>query len=83
MLTQSLHHNPQAIAGRNTSCRKLIAQVAGGKLILCAAIGALYCHTSHWLVSLERDLARHWNQVKRSGWCLCGSGTGKPGKYSE
>lgn len=83
MLTQSLQNNPQGIPGRHTSCRKFIAQVAGGKLILRAAIRAFHGHAGHGLISLKGDLTRHWNQVKWSGWCLCGSGGRKPGEYSK
>lgn len=83
MLPQSLENNPQAIAGWNAASRELIAQITSGKLVLRATVGAFYSHTGHWLIPLEGNLARHGNQVKGSGRCLCGNGGRKPGKYSD
>ncbi len=83
MLPEPLENNPQAIARRDAARGQLIPQIAGGKLIVRAAVGAFHRNACHGLIALERDLARHGNQVKGSGRCLCGGGDREAGNYSE
>ena len=83
MLPQPLKNDSESVAGRNAARHKLIPQIAGGKLIPRAAVWALHGNSCHRLIRLERDLARHRNQVKGSSGCLRTDGGRQPGDYSE
>jgi hypothetical protein len=83
MLAKSLKNDPQTIARGNAACREFITQVAGGELVVRAAIGAVNRDACQWLISFEGDLARRGNQMKRSCGCLCGSGRRESAEYDK
>jgi hypothetical protein len=83
VLAEPLKNDPKAISGWNAARYEIVAQVTGGKLIVRSAIRALHRNACHRLIPLERDLARHGNQVEWSSWCLCEGCGCESGNYGE